>query len=58
MGNGQTAILEGFSKPGDSVLLRAERDVIAVASNCARIFNPCNGFSTKPVHFTVYAAEG
>lgn len=52
--DGYTAILEGLSKPGDFVDLRAERDAIAVISNCAQRFNPCNGFNPTDVRVVVY----
>jgi hypothetical protein len=51
--DGHTAITEGGSKPGDHVELRAERDVIAVISNCAQIYNPCNGFNPTPIRIVV-----
>jgi urea carboxylase-associated protein 1 len=53
LADGHTAITEGGSKPGDYVELVAERDVIAVISNCAQIYNPCNGFKPTPVRVTV-----
>jgi uncharacterized protein YcgI (DUF1989 family) len=31
----------------------AERDVIAEISNCAQIYNPCNGFKPTPIRVTV-----
>ena len=40
-------------RPGDFVELVAERDVIAVVSNCAQIYNPCNGFNPTPVRIVV-----
>lgn len=43
------AIVDGRSKAGDYVDLIADRDVICVASNCAQVFNPCNGFNPTPV---------
>jgi urea carboxylase-associated protein 1 len=51
--DGHTAITEGGSRPGDFVELRAERDVIAVISNCAQIYNPCNGFNPTPIRIVV-----
>ncbi len=54
--DGHTAIAEGFSKPGDHVELLAERDVIAVISNCAQVFNPCNGYDPTPIRVTVLSA--
>ena len=53
LADGHTAITEGGSKPGDFVELVAERDVIAVVSNCAQIYNPCNGFNPTPVRIVV-----
>jgi urea carboxylase-associated protein 1 len=53
--DGTMAIVDGISKPGDYVDLRAERDVICVASNCTQIFNPANGFKPTPVRIITYA---
>jgi uncharacterized protein YcgI (DUF1989 family) len=53
--NGEMAIVDGPSKPGDFVELRAERDVICVASNCTQMFNPASGFSPTPVRIITYA---
>jgi urea carboxylase-associated protein 1 len=52
--DGAMALIEGISKPGDYVELLAERDVICVASNCAQIYNPCNGFDPTPVRIVTY----
>ena len=53
LADGHTAITEGGSKPGDYVELVAERDAIVVVSNCAQIYNPCNGFNPTPVRIVV-----
>ena len=37
------------SRPGDQVTLRAERDVLAVISNCPQVSNPCNGGQPTPI---------
>ena len=55
--DGVMAIVDGISKAGDYVDLVAERDVICVASNCAQIYNPCNGFDPTPVRFITYQPE-
>jgi uncharacterized protein len=52
--DGTMAIADGLSKPGDFVDLVAEQDLICVASNCAQIFNPANGFKPTPVRIIVY----
>lgn len=52
--DGGMAIVDGISKAGDFVELRADRDVICVASNCAQIYNPCNGFDPTPVRIVTF----
>ncbi|HVX35767.1 MAG TPA: DUF1989 domain-containing protein [Hyphomicrobium sp.] len=54
--DGSMAISEGASKPGDYVVLKAERDLICVVSNCAQIYNPCNGFDPTPVRIVTFEA--
>jgi urea carboxylase-associated protein 1 len=56
--NGEMGITEGPSTAGDFVDLVAERDVICVASNCAQIYNPANGFSPSPVRIITYSPKG
>jgi len=51
--DGTMGIVEGLSKPGDHVLLRAEMDVLAVISNCPQTRNPCNGFKPTPIRLVV-----
>jgi uncharacterized protein YcgI (DUF1989 family) len=55
--DGEMAIAEGLSKPGDFVDLVAERDVICVASNCTQIYNPANGFNPTPVRIITYTPQ-
>ncbi len=47
--DGQMGIVDGLSKPGDYVGLRAEMDVLTVISNCPQTRNPCNGFRPTPI---------
>jgi urea carboxylase-associated protein 1 len=51
--DGAMAIVDGTSKPGDYVDLRAEMDVLAVVSNCPQTRNPCNGFNPTPIQLIV-----
>ena len=53
--DGQLAIVDGVSSPGDYVELTAAMDVICVISNCPQINNPCNGFDPTPVRMVVRA---
>lgn len=51
--SGALAIVDGVSKPGDRVELRAEMDVLCVISNCPQINNPCNGFNPTPIRVVI-----
>jgi len=51
--DGAMGIVDGLSKAGDCVLLRAEMDVLAVISNCPQTRNPCNGFNPTPIRVVV-----
>jgi urea carboxylase-associated protein 1 len=52
--DGAMAIVDGLSKPGDYVDLRAEMDVLAVVSNCPQMNNPVNDYNPTPVRAVVY----
>ncbi|SRR6266851_209513 len=52
---GRLDIVDGISKPGDHVELVANRDVLAVISNCPQLNNPCNGWNPTPIGITIYA---
>lgn len=52
--NGELAIVDGLSKPGDYVELRAEEDVLCVISNCPQVNNPCNGFKPTPIRVLIW----
>jgi urea carboxylase-associated protein 1 len=54
--DGALAIVDGASKPGDYVELRAEMDVLCVISNCPQVNNPCNGFNPTPVRVLIWNA--
>jgi uncharacterized protein len=54
--DGELAIVDGASKPGDYVVLRAEMDVLCVISNCPQVNNPCNGFKPTPVRVMIWDA--
>jgi urea carboxylase-associated protein 1 len=51
--DGRLAIVDGLSKPGSRVELRAERDVLAVLSNCPQMHNPCNAYNPTPIRCVV-----
>jgi uncharacterized protein len=56
--DGSMAIVDGLSHPGSYVDLRAERDVLAVLSNCPQIHNPCNGYTPTPIRCIVKQGSG
>lgn len=52
--DGNLAIVDGLSEPGNYVELRAEMDVICLISNCPQVNNPCNGFNPTPVEILIW----
>jgi uncharacterized protein YcgI (DUF1989 family) len=56
--DGGMAIVDGWSKAGDYVDLRAEIDVLAVVSNCPQIHNPCNGGRPTPIRLVIFEPVG
>lgn len=55
--DGSMAIVEGRSKPGDYVDLRAEMDVLAALSNCPQIYNPACGGNPTPIRVVIFNVE-
>lgn len=56
--DGQMAIAAGHSRPGDSVTLRAEMDVLVALSNCPQVNNPANNFNPTPIRLIVNSGAG
>ena len=52
--NGDLAIVDGISKPGDYVELVAEMDVLCAISNCPQVNNPCNNFNPTPIQILIW----
>ena len=52
--DGAVAIVEGKSRPGDHVDLRAEMDVLVVLSNCPETDNAATGAEPTPIRAVVY----
>jgi urea carboxylase-associated protein 1 len=55
--DGTLGIVDGISRPGLTVTLRAEIDTLVLISNCPQINNPCNGFDPTPVRMVVTAPD-
>ena len=53
MGDGSAGVATAAVRPGSHVSLRAERDVLAVLSNCPQMHNPCNGYNPTPIRVVV-----
>jgi len=54
--DGGAGVATSELQPGSYVELRAERDVIAVLSNCPQMHNPCNGYNPTPIKVTIVQA--
>ncbi len=52
--DGTLAIVDGLSRPGDYVELRAEMDILCVISNCPQVNNPCNDFNPTPIRTLIW----
>jgi len=55
--DGRLTFADGVSGPGRYVELRAERDVIALISNCPQLNNPCNGYNPTPIEVLVWGSR-
>ena len=53
--DGTAAIVDGLSRPGDYVDLRAEMDVLVVLSNCPEALNPATGGQPTPIRAVIWA---
>ena len=53
-----TVFVEGRSRAGDFVELKAEMPVLAVISNCPQVNNPCNDGAPTPIRVVVHEGVG
>ena len=53
----ERTFVAGPSKPGDRVDLRAERDVLAIVSNCPQVNNPAAGGRPTPIRMQILEAS-
>lgn len=51
---GKLTFEDGISAPGRYVEMIAERDVVALISNCPQLNNPCNGYNPTPVQVLIW----
>ena len=51
---GRLTFEDGISAQGRYVELRAERDVVALISNCPQLNNPCNAYNPTPVEVIIW----
>jgi urea carboxylase-associated protein 1 len=52
---GHLDIVDGVSRPGAYVELRADMRILAAVSNCAQLNNPCNGWNPTPVRTLIWS---
>jgi uncharacterized protein len=55
--DGGLTFADGVSGPGRYVELRAERDVLALISNCPQLNNPCNAYNPTPIEVVIWGAD-
>ncbi|QSZ40651.1 DUF1989 domain-containing protein [Sulfurimonas aquatica] len=52
--DGHLIIVDGISKPGAYVDMKAEMDTLVLVSNCPQLNNPCNAFNPTPVQMIIW----
>jgi uncharacterized protein YcgI (DUF1989 family) len=55
--DGRMEVRAPLSRPGDALLLRAERDLLVAVSSCSVDRSACNGFNPSPIDIEIYPAE-
>ena len=53
----QFAFDEPWSRPGDYVLMRAQKDMVCVSSACPCDIDPANGWNPSDVHVRIYPRD-
>jgi hypothetical protein len=56
-GLADTVFVDGLSKAGDFVDLRAEMDALSLISNCPQVNNPCAGLDPTPIRVMIWEAD-
>jgi aminomethyltransferase len=54
---GSVVMDEPWSRPGDYVLLRANRDLLCASSACPDDIDPANGWSPTDIHVRIYTSQ-
>ncbi len=52
--DGGLSFADGVSAGGRYVEMRAERDVVALISNCPQLNNPCNAYNPTPIRLLIW----
>jgi uncharacterized protein YcgI (DUF1989 family) len=55
--DGSWSIAEPASRAGDTIVLRAETDLLVAISNCPQDLNPCNAGAPKPLGVSIADAS-
>jgi aminomethyltransferase len=55
--SGAISMDEPWSRAGDYILLRAERDLVCASSACPDDIDPANGWHPTDIHVRIYGAE-
>ena len=55
--DGKLTFEDGISQSGKYVEMRAERDTLALISNCPQLNNPCNAYNPTPIQVVIWDAQ-
>jgi uncharacterized protein len=55
--DGRMEVRTPLSKPGDAILLRAERNLLIAVSSCSVDGSACNGYNPTAIDLEIYAAD-
>lgn len=55
LADGRMEVRRPLSKPGDALLMRAERDLLIAVSACSVDRSPCNGFRPSAIDIEIFA---
>lgn len=55
--DGRMEVRRPLSKPGNSILLRAERDLLVAVSACSVVKSACNGYNPTPIDIEIFPVD-
>ena len=55
--DGRMEVKAPLSRPGDAIVLRAERDLLVAVSACSVDRSACNGYNPSPIDIEIHPAQ-